>query len=291
MNSAKALLLAFLVPVAVIPARGEQASPGVKVLGIINLPGWKRAILEYPNPSAYGRRTVYTILGEGDSDGEISVSQIRLEDGTVRGRLKGHTEFESALRTNNAPRDLHSVELDGVDLNTMLRLYGDWSKKTLLRWPMLPTASFSISGSPTNQTEAAKFLESAIAGQSIVCIPDGDKFIMVVPKDAGAEAHPRSSRIKASEQTDPKDMLAPGTFYFMGADLHQFLAVYADLLGSELDRTSPVRAGSPVFLRSENVLSKAECLYAFETILGWQNLKLVPAAAGFVKAVPLSESK
>src|SRR2546421_3862682 len=152
----KALLLACLVPLAVIPTRAQERSTGAKVVGILDLPGWKRTVLEFPNP--FNGRTAYTILAEGESDGpEISVSQILPEVGTVKGRLKspaGFLDFEVAIRTNQGPSDTQSVNLDGVNLNMVLRLYSIWSKKTLLRWPSLPEVKFSIQASATNQAEA-----------------------------------------------------------------------------------------------------------------------------------------
>jgi hypothetical protein len=127
-----------------------------------------------------------------------------------------------------------------------------------------------------------------------VTIPDGDKFLMVVPKSQINEVHPRSSEIKSSGAVAATNdtMLEPGTINFSKVDIVQFLVVYADLLGSELDRdsTRSIR-GRPITLKTQAALSKAECLYALETVLAWQNLKLVPAAPGFVKAVPLSEPK
>src|SRR5438874_13363603 len=131
MNSAKAPLFACFVCWLIISTGAEEPSTEVKVLGIINLPGWKRAVLQFPG--GFRGRTAYTILAEGESDGqEISVSQIRPADGTVKGRLKNSEAFfEIPLRTNKTPSHVHSVDLDGVDLNTMLRLYSEWSKRTL----------------------------------------------------------------------------------------------------------------------------------------------------------------
>jgi hypothetical protein len=275
------------------PAQSQGTAP--KLTGIVSWPGTKRAVFQLPSKSLGS--TASSVLAEAERDGDIEVVQIRPDDRAVKVRLRtldGELTLKLDSRTNQPAPSFASLDLEDISLNTILSFYGEWSARTLLRWPSLPDATFSITGSPTNRTEAAKVLEKALAQKQIVVITDGSKFAMVVPADKAEGVKPRSSQIKRLDKSDDQhDLLEIGTIRFYGADLSQFLTIYADLLGSEFDKSSaaPPVHPLPVWIRQETAFSKAECLYAFETLLAWQNMKLVPAAPGFVKAVPLSKTK
>ena len=72
-----------------------------------------------------------------------------------------------------------------------------------------------------------------------------------------------------------------------GAPDVQVALLYADLIGKKLDRSEPFRwSGEPgIFFITVTPVSKDEAIYAIETLLAWHNIKVVPVADGFVKAV------
>src|ERR1051326_4163768 len=132
----------------------------------------------------------------------------------------------------NAPSAIvPPIHLEKAGINDVLALYGKVSGLTLLRWQILPSSTFDLQASPTNRAEAARILEQALRKEGLVSIPDGDKFLMVVPEWAASSIKPNSQKVDAITQSQA----AFSAISMKGADVAQVLPFYAEILGRKLD--------------------------------------------------------
>jgi hypothetical protein len=177
-------------------------------------------------------------------------------------------------------------------------LYQQLVGRTLLLHPSLPPSSVSLNATATNPTEAALILEKEFAAQGIATIPDGDKFIMVVPKSHLAAARPRSREIRPASpptrkgNTTTDESIPPGVIHFQGVLPGQATVIYAELLRRKLDRTTPLPPSmGPLNIKTETPLSLEEAQYALDVLFAWHGFKLVPSGDEFLKPVAISESE
>jgi hypothetical protein len=107
-----------------------------------------------------------------------------------------------------------------------LRLYGEFLGRTVLRSPNFFGLSFTLGAAATNRMDAARVLESVFAEKAMVTIPDGEKFVMVVPKAQVDTVKPRSATLHSLSNPSPasastnapgEELLPPGAFDLRGA--------------------------------------------------------------------------
>jgi hypothetical protein len=198
-----------------------------------------------------------------------------------------------------------TLVLDNVGINSVLNLYAEFSERSILR-PVLPNLTFTVTDSPANKVEAAVALERALAAKEIVSIPDGTKFMMVVPKAFAALVRPHSSELKSAtgaalnappaenqpviRQASEDNMLPPGVIHFVNANLWDVAMLYAELLGRKFDQTSPYPVHSTISFKSQTTLTKGEVCYVLETLFSWQGVKLVPMGTNVVRLEPISST-
>jgi hypothetical protein len=269
-----------------------QELPGAPRLeGIVNLPNFKRAILE---PFGAGNRSrEAVVLAEAQRDEVIEVQSIHPEDGSVAIRVQGKSM--TVRLPANSELEGAGIVLAEAELPIVLKLYEECAHRTGLRSPHLPAVSFNLSITVANQTDAARALEAALAAKQISTLRDGKKFVMVAPTSEIWAIRPKSAEIRASEppgspSTPSPEEFAAGTIDFRNADLSQVAAIYAELLGRKLERGQPLRRGGNIILHTQTTLTKAEALYALETLFRWQGLKMEPVGTDGVKVVPVPEN-
>ena len=179
-----ALLCAFCNQALSSELAAEKASSAPRLVGIIKLPGPTRAILE--TVGGWPRRMRAFILTEGEMDAGIEVLQIYPYEGNARVRLGGNEMLMSLTGwTNQAPTSVPGIALDQAGLDAVLRLYQGFADRTLLRSPRLPGPTFTLRSIVTNEAQGALLLKKALAEKGITTIPDGDKFVLVVPTVIG----------------------------------------------------------------------------------------------------------
>ncbi|MFO1513091.1 MAG: hypothetical protein U1F83_09300 [Verrucomicrobiota bacterium] len=278
----KLLLLLSGVPLLAFPQNTAQP----KVVGLITVERPPVAILEHPSfHPATGRQIP---LRAGQKEGELEVLGIEPAAGMVRIKLANEPEpqvlkFAGGGLTNG-------LAFEGIGTGTMLKFLGKFSERTVLRYPILPEQKFSLNASATNQAQAAELLREALAAKGFVIVPDGKKFLLVSDKAQAAALKPRSDQLVALP-SDDAEQIPPGAINFGAASVANVLMILADFRGEKLDRSSPLPAlanGDCVVLINETGLTKAECRYALETLIGWQGIELVPSGNGLVKAVSTS---
>lgn len=214
--------------------------------------------------------------------------------GQVDVTIKADANDTNILRTYKLPAGTNqptaSLVLRDTDIGQVLGLYAQFTDRTVLRSPRIQRVSLTIETSATNRTELAHLIEKALAEKEIVTIPDGDKFVMVVPQAEASTVKPRSAEISALPPNSPQRQLIPlGTINF-NADVREVAAIYAGLLGGELDRSeSTLLYGPQIRLRTQTPLNKEEVLYALETLFQWQGIKLVPTGTNLFRAVSIRE--
>ncbi len=282
------LIAAICLPHA-LHAQSRSGDPRLK--GIVDFPGLRRAILEVPTPLRFGPEQLLMAVGE-DIYG-LDVVWIHPEEGKAQIHFHGETRVLSLSEQIDPTRnEFPGIVLEGAGIVPVIRLYGKLLQRTILQFHSLPIQTLSLRTSATNLAHAAVALDQALAKQGLMSLPDGEKFLLLVPKSQARIAKPPSPKAGAPANAPPQtEVIGPGLIDFSGVDVNQVLMIYTQYLGKKLDPSQPLLQAvcQPVFLLTETSLMREEVIYAFETLLGWQNIKLVPSADGTVKAVAVSE--
>jgi len=192
---------------------------------------------------------------------------------------KGFSGFLDRLSGALADTPRETV-LCRANTDLVLFLYSQFTGRTLIRSPRLPAASFDLDFRSARPEGAANQIHKALRAKGITTIEDGDKFIMVVPTSEKATAKPLSSGIKAlSCESRQPELFPQGAFInFPDTELIKVIKFYGDLTGCELDGMEKLAAlNGTVNFMTQTPLTTEECVYALETLLNWQGVKVVPA--------------
>jgi len=247
-------------------------------------------------------------LEERQKESGIEVVNIDVWAGSVELLLDGVTTNRPVLIRLPGQVPNPGILLENAGLEPVLELYQEFTGRTLLRWPQLPAAiSFTLIAPVSSAAQAATVLEKVLSTNQIAAIPDGSKFLMVVPTSRAATITPRSAelhlpvrlseksprlqRVTASDQTANQEPMPAGVINFPKTPIRHVAIVYAGLLRRKFDeKTVPADAVGTISLRFETPLWEAEACYALETLFSWQGLKLVPIGSDLSKLVRISDS-
>jgi hypothetical protein len=282
------LLLSCLLALQML---AETSTPAPRLAGIINLPDYRGALLEIVS----GRfRGANWRLREGQRCADVEVIRIHPANGSAELRLGRTNALVTVSRSAGGSlveTTEGSLEFVDADIDPVLGLYAECKGRTLLRWPRLPAGSFTLAAATTNRAQAALVLEKALAEKGVAAIPDGEKFLMVVPESEAANVKPHSAEIKTSTGNGTGSERVPvGAICFSNADLNQAAQIYAALIGRKLDQTEPLsRPTLAINFKNQTPLTKEECVYALDTLFLWQGVKVVPVAQDLAKMVPSSD--
>jgi hypothetical protein len=277
-----------------------QPADDIRLTGIIAIPDLKWALFQEKPGSSVPN---YYALQEEQSWQGVEAVQINAETGKVKINLEG-AERELSLydtQDTNAPEGPTSaaptIQLRNVGFDQMVELYARLVKRTVLR-PSLAPMSFTLNGSPTNVADLASVIANALAGKGMTNIPDGDKFVFVVPfaQAPGIVTHPakfKSAPVTAKDlaptgKAAPDEIVTAGEICFPSVDIGQVAEIYAQLIGRGLQplTTSP---GIRVSLITQTPLTKEEAAYALETVFRLNGFKVVPTSGGLIQLAPVSE--
>jgi RNA polymerase sigma factor (sigma-70 family) len=266
----------------------------IQLTGIINLPQYKAAVLEIRFyvlvRSNAVVRTNHLILKEGQSGEELTFKgtnlsfellQIDPEGGSVTARENGR-EAEFALAGQDAVRagpgggagSRLTIRLCGASLAAFLDLYGGFLGRTILCHPAVKWSPLDFRTTAADQVTAARELERVLRERGLTALPDGDRFEWIVPTRLARLIHKPASAIPSLETTG-QDIIPPGGIRFENVALPQAMTVYAVLTGRRWLRRGDL-SGNPISLRNQTPLTRAQAVYALDTLLGWQDLKIVP---------------
>lgn len=265
-----------------------------RLAGMVNIGKIKWAMMIVPPSAPFNRENFY-LLSEQQRQEQIEVLEILPKIGTVRVNVYPEAHGVRLSLTNRAETFGQTIARSGllleqVSLEQVLGLYAKFSERTVLRSPKLKERSFNLQSAAESPAAAAKAISEALKDQGMVTILDGQKFVIVAPESQAASIKPRSAEIKPSTPSE-SEVLAPDTINFRGVDLNQVLAVYAELRDCKFDPTvsRPYIPAGVIHIRTQTALTRAELVYAFDTLLAWNGVKMVPSGEGKLKAVAYPE--
>ncbi len=265
-----------------------QDAPSVPTLtGIINVPGYKAAIFE--RAARFNRSFV---LKEQERFEGTEISEINPHTLKVSARIEGASGTTVLGFKTNYPsvnKSDYGLVLENASLDPVMRIYSEISKRTILRPAAMPALLISASVPGTDTKEVVEALEKALAEKGIVTIPDGDKFVMVVPKAMAGKAKAGSKEIKSSGPKGSAVIAQAKEINFMAATSDQAIAIYAEFVGRKLDRSEGLPPSRIISFQNVTPLTRDEVLYAFDTLLDWSGIKLVPGEGDLLRAELISD--
>jgi mono/diheme cytochrome c family protein len=287
-----------------MPSSQETAATGnPRLVGIINPDYVPFAIFEATDSTSR-----QFILRENESHEGVALLKISPKTGTVKIKLRGKVPVITLALSGHgdAPRGKgisgwfrrlelaladapRKVVLSQASLDVVLFLYSQFTGRTLLCSPRLPSATFDLDVLACDSDQAAQRLTRALAAKGITTLEDGDKFILVVPTSEAGAPKPHTPEIKSLTWNNNRSELFPrGAFInFPNTDLGQFIQFYAELTGRTLDPTQTQPSNQAVNFTTQTALSADECLYAFDVLLGWHGLKATPTVGDSIKFDPI----
>jgi mono/diheme cytochrome c family protein len=282
---------------------GGEKSVNPRLVGIINLDWRGYAVLESGRSAGH-----YFMLREKESHDGVNLIKIKPKKGTVKlnmggtnpivtltldgwesrhPRGKGISGFLDRLGDALAEAP-HRLVLTGASTDLVLFLYSQFSGRTLIRSPRLPTATFNLDFGGGGAESAAHRLKMALRAKGMTTIEDGEKFLLVVPTSEASAVQPRSSQIKSPTENNLPDLFPGGAFInFPNTDLRQVVTFYVELTGRTLDQTQILPDDRAVNFTTQTALSKEECVYALDVLLNWHGLKVVPVGHDAIKFDPI----
>jgi hypothetical protein len=287
--------LALCLALTALSAESPQSPSPPRLAGIVSVGARPCAVLEITR--LHQSAAKWFILSEGQREEDVEVMKIAPDKGSVEVARQGTNRTTVRLNdTTNLP--VPGIVLEDVGLNEVLQLFAQFTNRSLLRWPDLPATSFSLRAAAKDRVGAARILEKALVAEDLSIIPDGEKFLMIVPKAKAATVKPHAPSAKAATDSGNKtqaaapgsggteqEPLMPGLIDFRSADVAQVADVYAIMLGRKLDLSGRLPAGGTISLTTQTPLTKEEGVYALETLLHWSGIKLVPVGEDKLKAV------
>ena len=271
-----------LLVLATMPLTGfsQSQSTDPRLLGIVDVENLKLAIVQTTPPRSL-ELTFTEGQREGGKDGGFEVFAINSTTRSVTAKFS--IAAQPTVLTLGATNQYPGITLEEVSLQTILNLFAAFSDRTVLQHPRLPTIKFTVASAVSNRNEAAQILKNALSEKRIAVVPDGSKFLLIAPEEMLSALKPHSAATNTNALK--AELIPSGSLNFSSAPLGNVLMIYAEFLGGKLDRSGPPPRDGKVFLKMQTALTKEECLYAFETLVGWHGIKLVSTETGLFKAV------
>lgn len=187
--------------------------------------------------------------------------------------------------SGNSASTTRPVQLQNAGVEEVLDLYAQLVHRTVLHGT-LPVSKFSFDIPATNKTAVTEIIVKALKEKGLTSVLDGEKFVLVVTEAQASKVVPHSSQIKSPGEK------ANGTLSFSSLPLSETLTVYAQLAGaSGFEQTSEFACPYLfITLKTQTSMTKAEAIYALDTIFRLNGFKMVPASNNRIKAVWLSNS-
>ena len=159
--------------------------------------------------------------------------------------------------------------------------------KTLLSTAVIPALTLDLSSEALTETnQAFARLERELSTHGIAVIEDGPHFLRLVPTSASASTVAPPLRGAALAALTNQEVLPSGLVNFPATDVEQVLLIYAELAQRTILRPAVIPR-SVIRLITTCPLNRAEVIYAFETVLALNGLKVVNDGAHFIQVIPL----
>ena len=308
MSTRLAGVVLFLAWLALGSLAAADPPAQLKLIGLVNsVDGKPRAWLEVGGGESR-RAPEFMSLGEGERQGIVEVRHIDVANAQVQlwmpwGGVTLHLEkWTSIITQASAPEPASapipadhppSLSLRQANLGMILKLYGEFAGRTVLQHPGLPVVSISLDALPANRADTVRILESLLATNGIATLPDGEHFILVVPKAAVATETLLAKAPQAGPAgtfgTLPK--IRAGDINFPGTNWRQVFQIYGELRGRSVIQTEASLPGGEIVMLSQTPLTREEIAYALETHFRWHNVVIEEIGDHAIKAVAAGKAK
>lgn len=254
------------------------------LVGIINLPGFERCLVNVPNSSKSALPS-FCEMAKREQTRKVEVVTINSAEGRVEFRL-GPEKRSLVLGIINSPPV--GISFQGADLCHALELYGEFKGRNILCPVLDQSRTLTLRAPAKTKLEAAEAIEAALKEQGFAVVPDGTKFVLVAPQAQAASAVPRSSLIKPStEKAKQSEVIDRGAIRFYSMPIVHFASIYADFSGRKLEDLAQNREipRGAISFENETPLTKEELRYAFDTVLALNGFQMVEVGEKGIKLV------
>ena len=266
----------ILVASASSVAIAQPVGKTVKLVGIVSL-DVNCAIVEvtqtnYTSNHHAREHTEQFMLGKNQTESGVQVQSIDAAKGAIAAKVDGETRtftFDSPKSAKMMEKS-STIQLRGVKLQRVIYLYGELKGRTVLQHPGLKDTGFTLTANPQSRPAAAKALEELFASHEIAAIPDGEKFVLLVPCAFTNKVSPRSKDIADNGPTVPALSVN-----LQGVPMSKVLEIYGEYNGHPVNNLQSSPFGL-IHLVQENPLSKDQICYAMETMFAWNGVRVIP---------------
>jgi hypothetical protein len=250
--------------------------------GIVNVPGQQMAFLQIDR----GFWAVHTGDHFEDKDRSnarfpIDVLAVDLTNEIVITRIAGD-EYTNRLSTPNRPPTATGwIHMQDAEFKVMLDLYGYSSGRVILLHPDISRAAVSCEIVWTNQSPGKAEISNRLGRwfnkRNATAIEDGDAFLQIIPTSMVPTASLHAKDLAADSPAG--ENMGAGTIHFEGIGVSVVVDIYGKLLSRPCKENAGAGGNIPYFTTTRP-LSKAQVMYAFETLLAWSGNKIVLNADG-----------
>jgi hypothetical protein len=200
------------------------------------------------------------------------------------------------------------LDFRGADLGQVLMIYPHLAQRMVLRPRVLSGSQVWLrTQTPMSHDEALYALKVVLALNGVALVEDGDRFVQAVPlaeadrvKTQSPKREPNEPLIKPQEApalpaqtmsfplrlppgaTNTSGPLRPPPARVSKPDLDELVAYYAKLTGRKAEPSPALLPWLP--FRASLPLTKPEMVYAIETTLALNGLRIVPGEDGGIRA-------
>lgn len=253
--------------------------------GILNTTGTPSALLEIHHssgPLANSRfptiNSAWHRAGEKFEDATLKgehftfeVLEIDLAKETVKTREAGEEHIYRLPMLKRPATVKGWIHLQDADFNKVMDLYSESESRVLLLHPAIDRKLVTLESAWTSpgfgKTELSGAMVTYLDQRGISVIEDGDKFLQLIPSALKTSALPRSKDL-------PAGAVVSAFYTFQNVDAGRLAELYAALSGRRRKGNEQIYA-QPISYFVNRPLSKAELVYGFETVLAWNNVRIV----------------
>lgn len=182
-----------------------------------------------------------------------------------------------------------AAAVQAADAPKILAVYAHLTGRTLLSGS-LPARLNGISAPSLEDTnQAMAFIEAQLRNLQIKAVPDGQKFIRLLPVNwRETPLVAQLDRLKIPTEDVPTDNFPGGCINFENVDLGQVIEIYSHIRQRTVLRPGALPNAAFNF-RTQTSLTKDEVVYAFNVLLALNGFAEVDDGDKFVQLVPLDQ--
>jgi hypothetical protein len=266
----------FLVAVGLMFSQCALAEHTVELRGIVNVPGDQLAFLQIDQEPWVVKAGEHFKGGTRQNSFQIEALEVDVTNGLVKMRIEDQ-DYTNTLPLPNRPEAARSwIHLENADFESAIGLLGHLSERTILLHPNVKPRPISCDGAWTesspSETELTACFSKPIGEKAAALLEDGDCFLQIVPA-----AMAQTTVLGAKDLKAPAEIIQSGEINFRGVDNMEAINIYGHLLGRQFkgNENGYGTLGTFPYFVTTCPLSKAQTVYAFETLLRWSGVKIV----------------